>query len=144
MQNLMFVDVEAVGPVPSRGKCTEIGAVHYETGETFYGNILDNGEEQVYNDFDRWLKRFEGRPVFVSDNPAFDWMFVADGFHRILGYNPFGHSARRISDYYAGLVGNFSKSTQWKKLRTEPHNHDPVCDARGNAGAFRRLENGER
>jgi hypothetical protein len=85
-----------------------------------------------------------GPCIFVSDNPAFDFQWINYGFQHALGRNPFGHSARRISDFYAGLVGDFSNSQSWKRLRITRHDHNPVHDAMGNVEAFERLLNGER
>lgn len=62
----------------------------------------------------------------------------------MLGSNPFGHSARRISDFDAGLMGDFTKTMGWKRLRARPHGHNPVHDAMGNVEAFERLLRGER
>jgi len=88
-------------------------------------------------EFGDFLKRAsKGRPVFVSDNPAFDWQWINYYFHRYAGDNPFGHSARRIGDLYAGLVGDFAASNGWKLLRQTEHTHDPVDDALGNAEAL--------
>jgi hypothetical protein len=42
------------------------------------------------------------------------------------------------------LVGDFSNSQGWKRLRVTPHNHNPVDDAMGNVEAFARLLKGER
>ena len=102
-------------------------------------------EKRVFSDFAKWLAdHVEGRPVFVSDNPAFDWQWINDGFWRTLGYNPFGHSGRRISDFYAGLVGDFYATQDWKRLRITPHDHKPVNDAMGNLEAFERMLRGDR
>ena len=103
-------------------------------------------EKEVFEKFDKWLTEITKgeRPVFVSDNPAFDWQWINDGFWRNLDKNPFGHSARRIGDFYAGLVGDFTNASSWKKLRVTPHDHNPVNDAMGNLEAFERLLNGER
>ena len=60
------------------------------------------------------------------------------------GANPFGHSGRRIGDFYAGLVGDFQKTQNWKRLRRTKHDHHPVHDALGNAEALVRLLKGER
>lgn len=79
-----------------------------------------------------------------SDNPAFDFQWINDGFWRHLGRNPFGHSARRISDFYAGLCGNVAKTQEWKALRITPHDHNPVHDAMGNAEGLARILRGER
>ncbi len=150
---LVFVDCEAIGKSPSTGYLTEFGAVSYPKRETFHGKLYkvtrdsaDNkvvGEslpypEKVFADFELWLKKVcnGGRPVFVSDNPAFDWQWINDGFHKYLGHNPFGHSARRISDFYAGLTKDFSNTQKWKKWRVTPHDHNPVHDSLGNVEAY--------
>jgi len=107
--------------------------------------------------FNQWLhslstgampaKWDRGRPwrwTLVSDNPAFDWQWINDAFLRCFGHNPFGFSARRIGDFYAGLANDFSKATDWKSLRVTKHDHNPVNDAMGNCEAFERMLNGER
>jgi len=87
--------------------------------------------------FDRFLKHnSDGRPVFISDNPAFDWQFVNYYFHAYADENPFGFSARRIGDLYSGLLKDWSASGKWKSLRKTAHTHDPVDDAKGNAEAL--------
>ena len=153
MKNLVFVDCEAVGGCPAVGRLTEFGAVTQER-ESFHGviakfRLIEAGEdvlerlpyegtlEDVFTSFDIWLQEVVyGRPIFVSDNPAFDWQWINDGFWRTLGRNPFGHSARRISDFYAGLKRDFSKTQEWKHFRKTPHDHNPVHDALGNLEAF--------
>ncbi|HEA84590.1 MAG TPA: exonuclease, partial [Candidatus Wildermuthbacteria bacterium] len=136
MRNLIFVDCEATGGSPSTGTLTEFGAVDYETRKAFHGILVEAkplatnralsvvtgksfSEAEVFRQFGEWLLKVckGGRPIFVSDNPAYDWQWINDGFHKTLGKNPFGHSARRISDFYAGLCGDFSKTQEWKKLR---------------------------
>ena len=57
---------------------------------------------------------------------------------------PFGHSGRRISDYYAGFTGRWSNTQAWKRLRTTVHDQNPVNDAMGNVEACARIQNGER
>ena len=85
--------------------------------------------------FATWVRaNSNGRPVFVSDNPAFDWQWINYYFHKYLGENPFGYSARRIGDLYCGLVKN--PYVRWKHLRKTKHDHNPVNDARGNAEAL--------
>lgn len=149
IKNLIFVDCEATGKSPSTGKMTEFGAVAYPSRATFHGILAGKGraeEKEVFEKFDKWIAQIiKGeRPIFVSDNPAFDWQWINDGFWRTIGRNPFGHSARRIGDFYAGLMGDFTNSNSWKKLRVTPHDHHPVNDAMGNLEAFERLLNGER
>lgn len=100
----------------------------------------------VFREFDSWLADLAGagRKTMWSDNPAYDFQWVVDGFARALGRCPFGHSARRIADLYAGLTGDPSKTQEWKRLRRTRHDHDPVNDARGNAEALVRMLRGER
>jgi len=161
---LIFVDCEAYGGCPATGQLTEFGAVHYPSRKTFWGQIIRSSpdpnnpavplpgdkptfekERQVFEDFEHWLISTSGkRAIMVSDNPAYDFMWIADGFWRTLGRNPFGHSARRISDFYAGLRGDFYETQKWKRLRVTPHDHNPVNDAMGNLEAFERLLKGER
>lgn len=163
LKNLVFVDCEATGPCIGKGVLTEFGAVMYPSRVTFHGILYSSrpsvnpvlsqelGEpfdaKEVFSKFEEWIVRnADGsmRPLFVSDNPAFDWQWINHGFHHNLGHNPFGWSARRISDFYAGLVGDFANTQKWKQLRITPHSHQPVEDAMGNLEAFQRLLDGER
>ncbi len=140
---LIFVDCEGHGPAPTLNSDVkfEFGAVEYKSRKTFHGI---GGTLITMANFRDWLAQFKGRPRFVSDNPAYDWQFINYYFHLHLGDNPFGHSARRISDFYAGLVGDFYKTQEWKSLRVTEHDHNPVHDAMGNVEAFERLLAGER
>ena len=162
MSNLIFVDCEATGPCPGKGELTEFGAVDYASRQTFHGVLFESRPQAdnpalsevigeafdpvtVFTDFEQWLLSVtSGRCIFVSDNPAYDFQWINYGFHHAIGRNPFGHSGRRISDFYAGLVGDFSNSQAWKRLRITPHDHNPVNDAMGNVEAFERLLRGER
>ena len=121
---------------------TEFGAVEFKSRRTFHG---ENCSKETFEKFAEWVNDMSmGRPIFVSDNPAYDWQWINFYFWKHLGYNPFGHSARRIGDFYAGLVGDFRSSSKWKKLRVTKHDHNPVNDAMGNVEAFARMLEGER
>lgn len=167
---LFFVDCEAYGECPRLGRLTEFAAVSYTSRHVFYAALdigggkspsgrvpqpdpdlldyeYDEKGKEAFRDFAAWLVEESpqgGRPVLVSDNPAFDWQWINDGFWRWLGRNPMGFSARRIGDFYAGLRGDFRMSNDWKKLRITPHTHDPRDDAMGNVEAFERMLKGER
>jgi len=91
---------------------------------------------EVMSAFDSWLASEAPHPIFLSDNNGFDWQFVNHAFWLTLGNNPFGHSSRRISDLYSGVVRNLRKGTGWKKYRKAAHTHNPLQDALGNAQAF--------
>lgn len=136
---LFMVDCEGVDWV--RGRVREFGVVEVNSRVSFHG--MDDSKETLKK-LVGWLKQFPSRAVLVSDNPCYDGGGMNMIFHRRLGYNPFGHSARRISDFYAGLVGNFYETQGWKALRITPHDHNPVNDALGNCEAFERLLQGER
>ena len=142
--SLIFVDCEAplgVGS-PAVGDMTEFGAVDFKTRNWYHG--MDCSKE-TFEEFDEWLVQMhDGRLIFVSDNPAYDWQWINFYFWKYLGRNPFGHSARRIGDFYAGLVGDFTAASKWKKLRVTKHDHNPVNDAMGNVEAFARMLKGER
>lgn len=88
--------------------------------------------------FEQWLaEKSSGRPVFISDNPAFDWQWINYYFHVFVGRNPFGFSARRIGDLYCGMKLDAGLNSEWKRnLRKTKHTHNPVDDARGNAEAI--------
>ena len=91
MAKLVFVDCEATGPCPGIGVLTQFGAVDYETRRTFHGVLHDSEPDpanpalsvltggaydavEVFGGFTAWLDGLgDGRPVFVSDNPAFDF-----------------------------------------------------------------------
>lgn len=139
---LFFVDTEDANPTSNGWNLREFGVVEYNTRKTFHGK--DNSRE-TFEKFNEWLKTFgPGRKVFISDNPAYDWAPINFYFHLYFSQNPFGHSARRIGDFYAGLVGDFYNSSKWKKLRITKHDHNPVNDAMGNVEAFQRMLAGER
>jgi hypothetical protein len=158
--SLIVVDVEADGPIPGKYSMVSLGAVVVEPtlGRTFHGQVRPISEAwlpealavsgvtrqmhlafdepaAVMEKFERWvLESTRGRPVFCSDNLAFDWQFVNWYFHTYLGRNPFGWSGRRIGDLYCGMVKDGYAT--WKHLRRTPHDHHPVNDARGNAEAL--------
>ncbi len=157
------VDVEADGAIPHKYSMVCFGAVLVEPSlaTTFYGKVQPISTEwnpealaisgftrQEHESFDEpkmvmeqfaaWLATHsKGRPIFISDNPAFDWQWINYYFHYFLGKNPFGFSARRIGDLYCGMKMDASLNQEWKKLyRKTTHDHNPVNDAKGNAEAL--------
>jgi hypothetical protein len=161
--SLVVCDVEADGPIPHKYSMISFGAVIVDDNldKTFYGEtkpisdiwlpdaLIVSGfsrEEHLKFDepivtmnlFKQWLKEnSDGKPVFISDNLAFDWQWINFYFHYYLNENPFGHSGRRIGDLYCGMKNDMRKNAEWKKLyRKTSHDHSPVNDARGNAEAI--------
>lgn len=154
-----LIDVEADGLTPYSGVMTEFGAVELDTRHTFHGVLWEAvpdpacpakplrptggshfDERQVMEDFAAWLKAESAQqPKMVSDNPAYDFMWMAYYFDKALGHNPLGYSARRIGDFAAGLARDWKDHNSWKRLRTTKHDHNPVNDALGNAEALAAL-----
>ena len=155
-----MVDIEADGPIPGDYSLISIGAVLVDDklDRTFYGELRPISEkfvpealavsgfsrettlsfdepQLVMEDFRTWLNSVcKDRPVFISDNNGFDWMFVCWYFHHFLGANPFGFSSQNLGSLYKGLVKDTSKN--FKHLRRTRHSHNPVDDAKGNAEAL--------
>lgn len=162
--SLFIVDVESDGPAPGIYSMVSFGVIKVqrdlENAPFFYGQVrpitanydqealaisnITRAEHESYPEakyvlptFETWLQNCtEGRPVFVSDNPAYDFMWFAYYFTMIGKKNPFGFSGRRIGDFYCGLKKDYFKATEWKQLRVTKHTHNPVDDARGNAEAL--------
>jgi ribonuclease T len=170
------VDIEASGPSPSRYSILSIGACLVDDpSRGFYAELrpwsreadpaamrvhglsLDEltarGEEPVtaLRRFEDWLVAvLDGRtPVFVGHNAAFDWMFVADAFHRYLGHNPFGHAPLDTKSFFAGLTGESWSGTglaqvasRFGETGTLPHHalEDARIQARLFAAMLRRSQ----
>ena len=163
--SLIIVDVEADGAIPHKYSMVCFGAVVVEPSltKTFYGKTKPISDEfvpealaisgfsreehltfdapaDVMREFGNWIgANSNGRPVFISDNLAFDWQWINYYFHYFVGKNPFGFSGRRIGDLYAGLEKDFFAASVWKKFRRTAHTHDPVDDAKGNAEALLKI-----
>lgn len=161
---LFSIDVESDGPCPGLYSMISFGAVMVDQDlkTTFLGKVrpLEGAKRdevaanisgvsliehmsykdpvEVMVDFEKWIMKNnrDGRPVMVSDNPAFDWQWMNYYFHMTTGKNPLGFSARRIGDFYAGLRKDFFAASAWKKTRKTAHDHNPVNDAMGNAEAL--------
>jgi DNA polymerase III epsilon subunit-like protein len=170
---LISVDIETSGPSPSTGSLVAIGACRVDDPQqSFYRELRPiegmpwdaaaerihglshvhleaNGLEprQAMREFDTWIRRVagEGRPVFVGFNAPFDWMFVADYCHRLLGHNPFGISALDLKSLYMGrhAVRRWSETTMTAIGRQYPLDqgrpHHALDDARAQAALCQRL-----
>ncbi len=159
----IMVDVEADGPIPGKYSMISLGAVLVEdvpteklqcfktdicpiSGDYIPAALAISGyrrEETLrftppvvaMENFEAWvLKMSKDRPMFISDNNGFDWMFVCWYFHYFLGRNPFGHSSTNLGSLYKGMVRDMRKN--FKHLRKTKHTHDPVDDCKGNVEAL--------
>jgi len=154
----VMVDIEADGPIPGDYSMISIGAVVVTPGltQTFERKLRPISDIWVPEAlavsghtrdetlgfpsaslsmvaFAKWVGSIH-KPMFVSDNNGFDWMFVCWYFHHFTGSCPFGFSSTNLGSLYKGLVKDTSKN--FKHLRRTKHTHDPLDDARGNAEAL--------
>ncbi|MCB0077601.1 MAG: 3'-5' exonuclease [Anaerolineales bacterium] len=133
MEHYISVDIETAGPNPADYAMLSIGACHIASisEDTFYLELqpttmaaqpnalrvsglsmarlaaegVPPGEAMAQ--FVAWIGSHVPageRPIFVGHNAPFDWMFVADYFHRFLGFNPFGHSALDLKSFYMAFA----------------------------------------
>ena len=110
----------------------------FKTGQRFGFEEQIQPSWWLMKTLNTWMDLYTlgGRAVFVSDNPGWDFMWLAYEFDKAHIDNPFGHSSRRIGDFAAGLAGKWVQQTKWKSLRKTRHTHNPVDDAQGNAEAL--------
>jgi|SRR5665213_597405 len=159
--SFFVVDVESDGPIPHKYSMVSFGAVLVDDklDKTFYGKTRPISQEwlpealaisghsrteheafddpaAVMQSFAEWLESVNsnGRPIFASDNVAYDWQWINYYCHQYLGRNPFGFSGRRICDIICDLEKDLRFN--WKKFRKTAHDHNPVNDAIGNAEAL--------
>lgn len=163
--DFLSFDVEADGPCSGLYSMVSLGMVYVpDPSQSFYATFRPISDQYIPNalavsKFTReqtlafeapevgmkaledWLQTldFVGRPIPWSDNPGFDWQFLNYYCHRYLGKNPFGHSCRRIGDFFAGLQHNARATKQWNRFKLTKHNHNALDDARGNAEALRTI-----
>jgi DNA polymerase III alpha subunit (gram-positive type) len=158
------VDIEADGPAPGLYSMISFGAVLVEPGlnKTFYAELKPISDRWIPESlavsgftrdqtmefvkpltamtrFEAWISQnTKGRPIFIADNPGFDFAFINYYFHAFLGHNPFGFSSRRIGDLYCGAkLDAFAK---WKHMRETRHSHNALDDAKGNAEAILKMQ----
>jgi hypothetical protein len=160
--SLYVVDIEGDGPAPGLYSMVSIGLVRVDrqmktTFRADFAPISDKWvpealaisnitreEHEAFpdpeigiRDLEAFLKdTSDGRPMFISDNLAYDWMWPNYYFALYDIKNPFGFSGHRIGNFYAGLEKDWFASSKWKKFRKTKHTHDPVDDAKGNVEAL--------
>ena len=156
----IMVDVETDGPIPGDYSMISFGAVlvNEQLNQFFYGQLKPistkfipealavsnhtreetlgfNDPAQVMQDFKQWITSVsKDRPIFISDNNGFDWMFICWYFHHFIGENPFGFSSQNLGSLYKGITKDTFQT--FKHLRQTTHTHHPVDDAKGNAEAL--------
>lgn len=161
--NWYVVDVEADGRCPGKGSmvCFAVMSVKdykfykgytapitgiYDparlaiSGYTREDHMGFRDHSDTIPDFISWLNitnKDRNRPIFVSDNPTFDFMWLE--YYLALNNlaNPFGWSGRRIGDLFCGLEKDLGY--RWKKHRITKHTHNPVDDCKGNVEAIKYL-----
>ena len=158
--SFIMVDIESDGPIPGDYSMVSFGAVlvDEQLDKTFYGRLKPISDKYlpealavsghsreevlrfdepafVMTEFETWITtNSKDRPIFISDNNGFDWMFICWYFHHFIGRNPFGFSSQNLGSIYKGLQKDLFKN--FKHLRKTNHSHHPVDDAKGNAEAM--------
>ncbi len=156
----VMVDVESDGPVPGEYSMISFGAVlvNDKLEQTFHKRLkpisdkfipealavsgfsreealLFDDPKKVMEEFATWIKSVcKSKPIFISDNNGYDWMFICWYFHHFTESNPFGFSSQNLGSLYKGIVKDTSKN--FKHLRKTRHTHNPLDDAIGNAEAL--------
>ena len=160
------LDVEADGPCPGLYSMVSFAVVPVdEPDRAFYSEIRPIGtrfqpealavagftREQTL-DFaptDEVMARFRdwaqteigaGRGVLVSDNPGFDAGFLTHACEWAGFANPFGHSARRLGDVWAGMSRDLRDTRGWKRLTSQRHTHHALDDARKVAQGWQQIQ----
>ncbi|MBX9718761.1 MAG: hypothetical protein K2X36_07960 [Microbacteriaceae bacterium] len=166
------VDIEAAGPSPSAYAMLSVGACVVDAPDSepgFYVELQPDREGVLESamsvggftldglrasgtapavamqQFADWIDAVTPaghRPVMVGFNAVFDWMFVADYFHRYRGRNPFGHSALDIKAFYLGVTGSSWAGTSMNFVAERyglsiTLTHNALDDARDQAALFR-------
>jgi ribonuclease T len=170
---LISVDIEAAGPSPSDYAMLSLGACLVDDPEqAFYVELQPDREKvdaaamsiggftldglrasgtpprEAMTAFADWIGAVtppHTQPLLVGFNAPFDWMFVADYFHRYLGRNPLGHAALDVKAYYAGVTG--ASWAETSLVRVAGHyrlemvlTHNALDDARDQATLFRAIQ----
>jgi DNA polymerase III epsilon subunit-like protein len=166
------VDIEASGPIPGRYSMLSLGAcLVHDPVRTFYAELQPTSTQsdpeamavhglslhtlqqsgrppaEVMGAFDRWVQEVcppPARPIFVSYNAPFDWMFVHDAFLAALGRDPFGHTALDIRALYVGWSGRAWPEVTFDELAerylgSRRLTHNALEDALAQAEILRRL-----
>jgi DNA polymerase III epsilon subunit-like protein len=168
-ETYICVDVETAGPAPSQYAMLSIGACLVEdTAVSFYVELQPDRAEslpeamaisglsleylkengalpgEALRAFETWVHSVVpagNKAVFVALNAPFDWMFVADYFHRYLGRNPFGHSALDIKACFMGYAGVSWRETSMRHIsayfqQEKQLSHNALRDAQDQAEIF--------
>ncbi|MBI5305407.1 MAG: 3'-5' exonuclease [Chloroflexi bacterium] len=169
-ENFVSVDVETAGPNPSQYSLLSIGACLVSNPTRgFYIELQPVNRNAIpealaisqlsldelaargmppmdaLREFEVWLAVNAPNPVFLAFNAPFDWMFVADYFHRFLGHNPFGHAALDIKAYFMGAFGVTWDETRMRAIMARLHlpatplTHNALSDAQDQARLFGKI-----
>ncbi len=171
-QRLISIDIETAGPNPGDYALLTIGACRVAdpqqgfyaelkpdrdrlTPEAFgvHGLSLDALHErglpplEAIRKFDAWLSHAVPNgeaPIFAAFNAPFDWMFIAEYFHRYLGRNPFGHAALDIKALYMGASRTAWGETSMEQVASryldgQALSHHALEDAKNQAKILRAI-----
>jgi hypothetical protein len=160
-----MVDVESDGPIPGDYSMVSFGAIVVDDklDKTFIGKLKPISDKYipetlsvsgftrketlnfedpkpVMEKFTEWLKTsVPGKPVFISDNNGFDWMFMCWYFYHFTGANPFGQGSYNLGSVYKGMMKDFTEN--FMHLRKTKHTGNPLDEARDNTEVLLAMKN---
>lgn len=163
-KTFIMVDIESDGPIPGEYSMLSLGAaiVGKESTESFHIDILpisDKFEEErlkfqslpreniservsakeAMEKFNQWIEKNSiGKPVFISDNNGYDWMFVCWYFWKFIDKNPFGFSSYNLQSMYKGMKKDFGAKIE--ELRERKLTHNAEQDAIDNKNIFLKIQ----
>ena len=163
-KTFIMVDIESDGPIPGEYSMLSLGAaiVNGESTKSFHVNILpisDKFEEErlkfqslprentkdrvspkeAMEKFDKWIgENVEGKPVFISDNNGYDWMFACWYFWKFIGRNPFRFSSYNLQSLYKGMKKDLGAKIE--ELRKRKLTHNAEQDAIDNKEIFLKMQ----
>jgi hypothetical protein len=140
----IMADVESDGPIPGDYSMVSFGAVMVENNldKIFYGKLkqisdnfssealavsgLSREETMLFDDpkivmenFAGWLKTVcRDKPIFISDNNGFDWMFICWYFHSKKEMNEIAETFKNAMDTIAGSESSLEEVHLFGSLPT--------------------------
>lgn len=111
------------------------------TKRTREETLMFDDPVQVLRNFELFVQtnNVGKRPLMISDNNGYDYMFLTWYMYHFLGRSPFRHTSLNLGSLYKGMTKTVFAN--FKPLRVTKHTHNPIDDAMGNAEALVHMKN---
>lgn len=121
--------VRYIRPLPGASWEDEALAVSGMTHEMTISDQKFEDPEKVMKEFVSWIRENCEKPLGLTDNPGFDWMFLEWYMVKFMGRKeaPLGHTCRDLNGLYYGLKGDMNHG--YGHLSITKNTHDPLDDA---------------